>query len=115
MTELDLSSELVVISGAAGGLGRLVCGRLAVLGADVVAVDLIDDLVPPIGHDGDRGEGDGARRQPGVRDVQFLLLHATSPNQVNGSKRYPEMQRSVDRYLPPYSQTRDSFEVLSGN
>ena len=115
MTELDLSSELVVISGAAGGLGRLVGGRLAVLGADVVAVDLIDDLVPPIGHDGDRGEGDGARRQPGVRDVQFLLLHATSPNQVNGSKPYPEMQRSVDRYLPPYSQTRDSFEVLSGN
>jgi hypothetical protein len=78
MTELDLSSELVVISGAAGGLRRLVCGRPAV-GADVVAVDLIDDLVPPIGHDGDQGEGDGARRQPGVRDVRFLLLHATSP------------------------------------
>ncbi|HTX00342.1 MAG TPA: SDR family oxidoreductase [Acidimicrobiales bacterium] len=37
---LDLSGELVLISGAAGGLGRPICERLAGLGALVAAVDL---------------------------------------------------------------------------
>lgn len=42
MSELDLSDELVVVSGAAGGLGRHICSRLAQLGATVVAVDITE-------------------------------------------------------------------------
>lgn len=37
------------------------------------------------------------------------------PNKVNGAKLYPEMQRSADRYLPPYWESRDFFEVLRPN
>lgn len=40
MNDLDLSGELVVVSGASGGLGLFICRRLAALGARVVAVDL---------------------------------------------------------------------------
>jgi hypothetical protein len=31
---------------------------------------------------------------------------------VNGTKLYPGMQRSADRYLPPTWEARDFFEVL---
>jgi NAD(P)-dependent dehydrogenase (short-subunit alcohol dehydrogenase family) len=41
-----LSSELVLISGAAGGLGQPICARLAGLGATVVACDITDDPGP---------------------------------------------------------------------
>ena len=40
MTDLDLSGELVVISGGEGALGRPVCHRLTELGARVVSVDV---------------------------------------------------------------------------
>jgi hypothetical protein len=39
--------------------------------------------------------------------------HAPShPLDVTGTKLYPEMQRSADRYLPPVWESRDFFEVL---
>ena len=79
MTELDLSSELAVISGAAGGLGRLVCGRLVVLGADAVAVDLIDDLVPPIGHDGDRARAMALDANPECVTFNFYSSMRPAP------------------------------------
>jgi hypothetical protein len=34
------------------------------------------------------------------------------PLDVTGTKLYPEMQRSPDRYLPPVLEARDFFEVL---
>lgn len=34
------------------------------------------------------------------------------PLEVSGSKLYPQMQRSADRYLPPVWEARDFFEVL---
>ena len=37
---------------------------------------------------------------------------AGNPVQVTGTKLYPEMQRSADRYLPPVLEARDFFEVL---
>jgi NAD(P)-dependent dehydrogenase (short-subunit alcohol dehydrogenase family) len=40
VSELDLSHELVVISGGAGALGGYICARLADCGATVVSVDL---------------------------------------------------------------------------
>lgn len=40
MSDLDLSRELVVISGGAGALGREICARLMASGASVVSVDL---------------------------------------------------------------------------
>ena len=43
MSDLDLSGELVVISGGAGALGGYICGRLAGCGATVVSVDVVDD------------------------------------------------------------------------
>ena len=43
----------------------------------------------------------------------FYMHSPASPSQVNGGKLYPEMQRSADRFLPPYSEPRDFFEVLS--
>lgn len=42
MRTLDLSSEVIVVSGAAGGLGRFICRGLAGLGARVVAVDIAE-------------------------------------------------------------------------
>lgn len=42
MRTLNLSSEVIVVSGAAGGLGRVICRGLAGLGARVVAVDVAD-------------------------------------------------------------------------
>ena len=47
---LDLARELVIISGAAGGLGRPICDRLATLGATVVAVDIIDTPLLSVEH-----------------------------------------------------------------
>jgi NAD(P)-dependent dehydrogenase (short-subunit alcohol dehydrogenase family) len=54
MNDLDLSEQLIVISGAAGGLGRHICRRLAGLGADVVAVDIVEEEAP-WGQDGPEG------------------------------------------------------------
>jgi hypothetical protein len=34
------------------------------------------------------------------------------PSEVTGSKLYPQMERSADRYLPPVLEARDFFEVL---
>ena len=42
MRTLDLSNEVIVVSGAAGGLGRFICRGLAGLGARVVAVDVAE-------------------------------------------------------------------------
>ena len=50
MTDIDLSGELVVISGGAGALGRCICTRLANCGATVVSIDVADD-----GEDQDGG------------------------------------------------------------
>jgi NAD(P)-dependent dehydrogenase (short-subunit alcohol dehydrogenase family) len=46
---LDLSNELVLISGAAGALGQPICRRLAGLGATVVACDVIEPPGPAFG------------------------------------------------------------------
>lgn len=48
MSTLDLSDELVVISGAAGGLGRVITRRLAGCGATVVAVDVAETLAADV-------------------------------------------------------------------
>ena len=46
MSTIDLSEELIVLSGAAGGLGRVISHRLAEHGATVVAVDVVDAPAP---------------------------------------------------------------------
>lgn len=43
---LDLSHQLVLVSGAAGGLGQPICRRLAHLGATVVACDVVEPPGP---------------------------------------------------------------------
>jgi len=48
MSAIDLSGELIVISGAAGGLGRVISHRLAEHGATVVAVDIAEDNAPDL-------------------------------------------------------------------
>jgi hypothetical protein len=45
--------------------------------------------------------------------LNFYAHPAGQPGQVTGTKLYPEMQRPADRYLPPVSEARDFFEVLS--
>ncbi|MGC8626322.1 MAG: phosphodiester glycosidase family protein [Acidimicrobiales bacterium] len=35
------------------------------------------------------------------------------PTDVTGTKLYPQMQRSAERYLPPVREARDFFEVLT--
>ena len=42
----------------------------------------------------------------------FYAHAAGQPGQVTGTKLYPQMQRSADRYLPPVWEARDFFEVL---
>jgi hypothetical protein len=42
----------------------------------------------------------------------FYQHSPTNPLLVTGTKLYPEMQRSADRYLPPVWEARDFFEVL---
>ena len=42
----------------------------------------------------------------------FYSHAAGNPLNVTGTKLYPEMQRSADRYLPPVLEARDFFEVL---
>ena len=42
----------------------------------------------------------------------FYSHGAGHPSELTGSKLYPEMQRSADRYLPPVWEARDFFEVL---
>jgi hypothetical protein len=42
----------------------------------------------------------------------FYTHAPSSPEQVTGTKLYPEMQRPADRYLPPVWEARDFFEVL---
>ncbi len=39
---MNLDGKIVVISGAAGALGVVICNRLAALGASVVALDILD-------------------------------------------------------------------------
>jgi NAD(P)-dependent dehydrogenase (short-subunit alcohol dehydrogenase family) len=73
MESWDLSSELVLISGAAGGLGRPICRRLADLGAAVVACDLAGS--PPAGLVG-TGGGEGRGR------VEYLRADITDPGEV---------------------------------
>ena len=46
MTDLDLSSETVVVSGGDGALGQEICERLAGLGATVVSVDVATQAEP---------------------------------------------------------------------
>jgi hypothetical protein len=43
----------------------------------------------------------------------FYSHEAGHPSVVSGTKLYPEMQRSADRYLPPIWESRDFFEVLA--
>jgi len=42
----------------------------------------------------------------------FYSHNPRGPAQVTGTKLYPQMQRSADRYLPPVLEARDFFEVL---
>ena len=42
----------------------------------------------------------------------FYSHAAGHPSELTGTKLYPEMQRSADRYLPPAWEARDFFEVL---
>lgn len=42
----------------------------------------------------------------------FYSHPSGDPLDVTGTKLYPEMQRSADRYLPPVLEARDFFEVL---
>ena len=42
MSDIDLSGELVLVSGGAGGLGEHICSRLANCGATVVSVDVVE-------------------------------------------------------------------------
>jgi hypothetical protein len=42
----------------------------------------------------------------------FYAHAPSSPEQVTGTKLYPQMQRPADRYLPPEWEARDFFEVL---
>jgi hypothetical protein len=42
----------------------------------------------------------------------FYQHAAGNPLQVSGTKLYPEMQRSADRYLPPVWEARDFYEIL---
>lgn len=42
----------------------------------------------------------------------FYSHAAGHPAELTGTKLYPEMQRSADRYLPPTWEARDFFEVL---
>jgi hypothetical protein len=42
----------------------------------------------------------------------FYSHVAGHPLEVTGTKLYPQMQRSADRYLPPVLEARDFFEVL---
>lgn len=58
MSTIDLSEELIVISGAAGGLGRVICHRLAGLGATVVAVDIVEMHAPDLAEDRDADAGE---------------------------------------------------------
>ncbi len=43
----------------------------------------------------------------------FYSHPANRPTDVTGTKLYPQMQRSADRYLPPVWEARDFFEVLT--
>ncbi len=54
MDDVDLSSELVVISGGSGALGQYICARLAGCGATVVSVDVVDVAGPQDDRAGDR-------------------------------------------------------------
>ena len=42
----------------------------------------------------------------------FYSHAAGQPTDLTGTKLYPQMQRSADRYLPPVLEARDFFEVL---
>jgi hypothetical protein len=42
----------------------------------------------------------------------FYSHPAGQPTNVSGTKLYPQMQRSADRYLPPGWEARDFYEVL---
>ena len=42
----------------------------------------------------------------------FYSHAAGHPAELSGTKLYPGMQRSADRYLPPVYEARDFFEVL---
>lgn len=54
MREIDLSSQLVLISGGAGALGDYICAGLANCGATVVSVDIVDSYA---GHIEERPKG----------------------------------------------------------
>ena len=56
MNDLDLSGQLVVISGGAGALGGFISTRLADCGATVVSVDVVGDAV-----DEERGPAQDAK------------------------------------------------------
>jgi hypothetical protein len=45
--------------------------------------------------------------------LNFYAHPAGQSGEVIGTKLYPQMQRPADRYLPPVSEARDFFEVLS--
>lgn len=42
----------------------------------------------------------------------FYQHAAGNPLQVSGTRLYPQMQRSADRYLPPVWEARDFYEIL---
>lgn len=74
MNDINLSSELIVVSGGAGALGRYICPRLADCGATVVSVDVADP--PAQKFDESKGAIWGYRGDVSVRDDVESLLTA---------------------------------------
>lgn len=50
MTTIDYSGKTVIVTGAAGGLGRALCRRFAAAGANVALLDLDGDAAKSLGH-----------------------------------------------------------------
>jgi hypothetical protein len=51
-------------------------------------------------------------RLPEWVTFNFYAHAAAHHPELSGTKLYPGMQRSADRYLPPVYEARDFFEVL---
>ncbi len=77
-SDLDLSGQLVLLSGAVGGLGRVICSRLAAWGADVVGCDIrLDALTGP---PGDRASAENERIGRGR--IRLVQADVSVPDEV---------------------------------
>ena len=79
-------SELVVISGGAGALGRCICTRLANCGATVVSVDVADDGEDQDGQDqGPAGPGAQAGESGASGRTSVKAATSTRPWRRSGN------------------------------